>query len=277
MALVSHERSVWYRSPWRCEHPYKVSKYVTVRCRRRTCRGCGRWWSADQRSKIRGNLRAYVGHTALVTVTAPGVDVLPWADERHERCAVGPLAEWNATATGRWRDLHRIASRRAKRAAGDAPWCVLVKVWQEQRRGALHVHLVVPMASAAERAGSEAYVAALHEHRTGHSFGFVDRRLEMRSTEHSGAYVARYVTSELAACRNLPGHVVDVARKLTAQTGVTVRTLRAERAKFASSAARLDSRSPCEASHQLALALDETGGGGRRMALSGWGWRMRGP
>ncbi len=252
--VLSRERSAWYRSPWRCEHPYAVSKHVTVRCRRRDCRGCGRWWTKDQRDKIFKNLAAYEGHTALVTVTAPGKDVLPW-DESGERCLAGPLGVWNYLAPKKWRSLHRVASKRARRAAEGQRWCVLVKVWQEQRRGALHVHLVVPMASEAERAGSAAYVAALHENAKAYGFGFVDRKLELRSPAKSAGYVARYVASELAMCRNLPGHVVDVARLLTSRTGVTVRRLRAERCRFAQAAARdLTAPSPPDL-EQLALEL----------------------
>lgn len=254
---LSRERSAWYRSPWVCEHPYAVSKHVTVRCRRRDCRGCGRWWTKDQRDKIFKNLAAYEGHTALVTVTAPGTAVLPW-DATGERCEEGPLAAWNYLAPKKWRNLHRIASKRAKRAAGGQPWCVLAKVWQEQRRGALHVHLVVPMASDAERAASFAYVTALHENAAAYSFGFVDRKLELRSPSKAAGYIARYVASELAMCRNLPGHVVDIARTLTGRTGVTVRALRAERCRFASQAAPArDLTGPVAAKHaQLRLDFE---------------------
>ena len=232
--LLSSERSAWRRSPWRCEHPHTLrsNKNVTVRCRKRDCAGCGRWWTHDQREKIYANLKAYKGHTALVTITAPGVDVLPW-DESRERCQWEHLASWNYLAPKRWRDLHRVASKRAKRVAGDRGWSVLAKVWQEQRRGALHVHVVVPMATDVDRLASKAYVDALHENARAHVFGFVDRKLELRSPERSAGYIARYVASELAMCRNLPGHVVDVARSLTARTGVTVRSLRAARAEHA--------------------------------------------
>lgn len=256
MAVVEHRRSAWHRSEWRCQDQYcvrhrgaaskcehKQTWHTLVRCRKRDCRGCGRWWSADQRTKIFRNLEAYVGATALVTVTAPGQDRLPYGED-GERCLPGPLRAWNYMAPKKWRSLHRVASQRAKRAANGERWCVLAKVWQEQRRGALHVHLVVPMATPAQRAASRVYADALHENRGAHDFGFVDRKLVVRAPEKAAGYISRYVSRELAVCRELPGHVVDVARVLTAQTGVTVRTLRAARASFARGAARLDSEAP---------------------------------
>jgi hypothetical protein len=242
--LLSSDRSVHYRSPWLCEHPYRVSKHVTVRCRRRDCRGCGKWWAADQREKLRRNLGSVEGHQAIVTVTAPGQDVLPWDGER---CFAGPLRRWNAAAPAGWRDLHRAAAKAAQRVARehDVWWGVLAQVWQEQRRGALHRHVVVPMASSGQRAASIAYVNALHGLARRHGFGFVDRKLELRSPERCAGYIARYVASELAMCRQLPGHVVEVSRRLTGRTRCTVRTLRAERADWTRRrGARLDSGAP---------------------------------
>lgn len=240
--LVSQQRSVHFRSPWRCEHPYAVSKDVTVRCRRRDCRGCGRWWSQDQREKLKRNLGSVAGHMALVTITAPGQDVLPWDGYRVYDYVLKP---WNQSAPARWRELHKAAAKRAQREARrlNTQWAVLAQVWQEQKRGALHRHAVVPMATVEQRAVSKVYVDALHALAVRNGFGFVDRKLELRSPERCSAYIARYVSSELAMCRQLPGHVVEVNRRLTSRTGVTVRSLRAERRLWcvALPRARLDS------------------------------------
>lgn len=248
--LLSAKRSVHYRSPWRCEHPYRASKHVTVRCRRRDCRGCGRWWAHDQREKVLRNLAAYLGHVAIVTITAPGQDVLPWDGER---CWAGPLRRWNSTAPARWRELHHAAMKRTRRAVPAGDWVVLASVWQEQRRGALHRHLVVPMATPQERAVSAVYVAALHALAREHGFGFVDRKLELRSPDRGARYLGRYVTSELAMCRELPAHVVQVSRRLTARTRCTVRSLRAERRQWCLDRprARLDSEGPVQVPERL--------------------------
>jgi hypothetical protein len=191
------------------------------------------------------NAAAYAGHMALVTVTAPGQDRLPWDGHRCYDYALGP---WNESAPARWRKLHQAALKRARREAKrlGVEWFVLAQVWQEQKRGALHRHLLVPMASAAEHKVSAVYVTALHELSCDHDFGFVDRKLELRSPEKAAGYLARYIASELAMCRNLPGHVVEVSRRLTARTGCTMRTLRQARVEWATrrARARLDSESP---------------------------------
>jgi hypothetical protein len=234
-----------------------VSKHVSVRCRRRDCRGCGRWWAHDNRVKLKAGLGAYAGLTTLTDITAPGRDVLPYDPERPDRCLEGPVAAWNYLAPKKWRDLHRVATKRAKRAAGDAPWRVLAKVWQEQRRGALHLHLVLPYATEAEKAGSVAYVEALDENRERYGFGFVDRRLKVGSPASSASYIGRYVTEELAKCPQLPGHVVGVAQVLTTRSGVTVRSLRAARAEHARrSAAERDLTVERPAREQLVLATE---------------------
>ncbi|HEV2924849.1 MAG TPA: hypothetical protein VGW98_12495 [Solirubrobacteraceae bacterium] len=190
------------------------------------------------------NVAAYVGHMALVTVTAPGQDRLPWDGYR---CYDYALKPWNESAPVRWRKLHQAALKRARREAKrlGVEWFVLAQVWQEQKRGALHRHLLVPMASLDEHRVSAVYVAALHELSGEHDFGYVDRKLELRSPEKAAGYLARYIASELAMCRNLPGHVVEVSRRLTARTGCTMRTLRRARVEWARRArARLDSESP---------------------------------
>lgn len=223
-----------------------------VRCGVRSCPSCGKLWLGDTRVKMLAAARELRAAVALVTVTAPGADLLPWAgDERV--VAKWPADEWNRTAPARWSALHRRAARRARRVAEehDVRWALLWKAWELQRRGVLHLHLVVPCGSPGERAASEAYVAELALEAGWHRFGFVDRgklehgaartscrRLEPVEPHRAAAYLAAYVSGsgagkegimEVARRRSIPGAVVYVSCGLLRRSGVTMRSLRDRR------------------------------------------------
>lgn len=218
----------------------------------RACPACGLLWLGDTRVKMLAAAQELGGAVALVTVTAPGADLLPW-DGDGARVALWPARHWNATAPTRWSALHRRAARRARRVAAErgVTWRLLWKTWELQRRGVLHLHLVVPCGSPAERAASEAYVAELALEAAWHRFGFVDkgkldhgatrtsaRRLEAIAPHRAAAYLAAYVTgsgagkegiAQVARERAVPGAIVYVTQALLARSGVTMRSLRDRR------------------------------------------------
>ncbi len=243
------------------------------RCRSRKCPSCGVLWAGDTRVKLLANIEAYAGDVALVTVTAPGADELPWDSEalaRGERVVERWAARrWNKQARHEWRAMHRKASQRAARAyrrmASDLdleiaeqagpfrvpPWRIVARSWEFQRRGVLHVHVVVPMATSLERMASQVYAEALDEFREAHGFGFVDRgkrsrsgavwrrSLEVVPQVRAARYLAKYIASvegggklglsETVRHADVPPHVTYVSRGLTTATGVTMRTLRLRR------------------------------------------------
>lgn len=232
----------------------------------RRCRSCGVLWAGDQRRKIIENVHAYGGDVAMITITAPGSNLLPWdrALCEHapgERCS-GPRGcqverqraqAWNMAAPPAWRALHRRASQHARRIAkqGGASWSMVARLWEYQARGVLHLHVVVPMGSAAERIASHAYLDYVLDHRELYGFGNVDRgrktragarwrrALEVVSQGRAANYLAKYVAgsksdgrlalTETVSHVDVPGHVVYVSRRLTSCTGVTMRTLRLTR------------------------------------------------
>jgi hypothetical protein len=185
------------------------------------------------------NVEAYGGAVTLVTVTAPGADVLPWDGDRIEGEA---RWRWNGTAPARWRGLHRAAAERARRRHGR--FSLVARTWEYQRRGALHMHVVLGVRSARERASAQTYVDALHELRQAHEFGYVDRgrkhagkrTLEIVPAEVAGRYLAKYLSpldgdgkptlSATALEPDVPPQVAYVSRELTASTGITMRYLR---------------------------------------------------
>ena len=154
---------------------------VASRCRSRRCVSCGWLWAMDTRVKLLRNavMTPFVG---MVTVTAPGVaGGLVWDDEwcawrgrhRHsgrEGCRVRRdiAASWNEAAPEHWRELHRRALQAASRYAqrvGCPSWGVLARMWEFQRRGVLHVHVVLPMTTAAERRVSRVYAGQVAQTR----------------------------------------------------------------------------------------------------------------
>lgn len=197
-------------------------------------------WAGDTRKRLLVNVEAYGGDVVLVSVTAPGRDVLPWDGDRIE---CGARERWNRRAPDNWRKLHRAAAQRAKRKHGTLT--LLAWSWEYQRRGALHKHVILGVKTAAELAAAHEYVQALDELRHVHGFGYVDRgrkkkgggrALEVVPAIRAARYVAKYlakrgddgalVISETVTSQDVPPLVVYVARAMTTQTGITMRYLR---------------------------------------------------
>lgn len=191
------------------------------------------------------NVSAYGGDVVLVTITAPGKDALPWDGETVSRSAAD---EWNASAPGRWTSLHRAASQRARRKHGR--FALVAETWEYQRRGVLHRHVILGVATAAELAAAHTYVQALDDLRESRGFGFVDRgkkrrghrSLEVVPAERAARYVAKYLSpldaagkptvSDTVRRSDVPRQVVYVAHRLTAITGITMRYLRRVRLAY---------------------------------------------
>lgn len=165
---------VWYgHSTWRyargaapttatddveCERPKSLVCVLCGEVRRVRCKSTksSRCVPCSERHRraiarvIRNGTAKAIGSTSFVTLTAPGVDVLPWD---RSRCSHGPevgcsgsigcrvdtaaAAEWNATAPKRWSYFRQYLER----------WfgleVAVIGSWETQERGALHRHAVV--------------------------------------------------------------------------------------------------------------------------------------
>jgi hypothetical protein len=194
----------------------------------------------------------------MFSVTAPGADLYPFdpAFCSHGTavtcsgrigCRVNlELARaFNGHAGKWWSDLHRRAKIRADRATGHKGR-ILARVWEKQARGLAHLHGVIAVSTPAERAWAKAYLEALRELAPRHGFGFVDgwEKVSRRfwPGDQAGAYLSGYFVSgrgrkasltENVVAGDLPRLVVYVGRHLTAQTGVTMRSLRLARKLWA--------------------------------------------
>lgn len=225
---------------------------IKARCQSRSCPSCGVLWLGDTRIRTLAGCQTLKRAVALVTVTAPGKHVLPW-DPATGKVDAHEARLWNESAPERWTGLHAAAARVARAVAREAgaEWYLICRVWEYQKRGVLHLHLLVPCGTSGERLASEAYVRELAARAPRESFGFVDRgRLPERGARQSArrlcpvsphraaAYVAAYVAStgagkegvaEVARKQGVPGPIVYVSRRLTQASGVTMRSLRARR------------------------------------------------
>jgi hypothetical protein len=148
--------------------------------------------------------------------------------------------------------IHRKASQRARRHAEKfgGTWSMVAREWEFQRRGVLHMHVVVPMATALERECSHLYNQALEELAPAAGFGWIDRgkhqgrkRRELVAVPQGQAarYLAKYIASvdgsklrlsETVLHPDVPPHVTYVARSLTTATGCTMRSLRKRREDY---------------------------------------------
>ena len=150
--------------------------------------------------------------------------------------------EWNETAPDRWRRLHRRAYQDAVRQAGKGSVWLVARVWEMQCRGVLHVHPVLGLTTAAQRAGARAYLERLAELAQHCGFGFIERKPKPRPAVNAAAYLSAYFVrggrakatlSESARSGQMPRSIVHVSVRLTQATGCTMRLLRFARMVWA--------------------------------------------
>lgn len=217
-------------------------------CRSRRCPEYGLIWAGDQRQKLFRNLEALQGEIVLSAVTAPGAKELPWDERacaglgahRHSgllgcRIEHSAAEEWNRTAPGRWRRLHRRAYQDTVKRCGKGSVWMAARVWEMQTRGVLHVHPVLSLVTARQRAGARCYVERLTELAPQYGFGFVERKVKPQPALNAAAYLSAYFVKgrrgkatlwESVRSVAMPRSIVHVSVRLTQETGCTMRLLR---------------------------------------------------
>lgn len=217
----------------------------------------------DECRKFHDNINAYGGNVILVAVTAPGADEgLPWDADRclvgaqhrhrgdHGCRVVRDLAdEWNESASERYARMWKAASvegdrwLRRRGFRGQLPRRV-ANAWAPQQRGVWHVHEALPAKSALEVQWSRMVVRFMERNARRYGWGNLDRnplRKAAAGVGRDGAIAARYLA------RNTAGYLAEntggvalagrrlrsyVSRRLTRETGVTMRNLRRVRYLF---------------------------------------------
>ena len=111
-------------------------------------------------------------------------------------------------------------------------------VWQLQRRGALHIHVVLGVRTWANKHAARAYQLRLAEIAGHYGFGFVDRKWSSARGQRVAAYLSSYLVTgqgheaavqAVVNSEHAPPRPVYVARALTRVTGLTMRQLRRRR------------------------------------------------
>lgn len=220
-------------------------------CKRRGCPVCGPRWARDWQRVLAVNLDAVGGPVATIAITGPGADRIPWDEyacrdrrpHKHSgpkgcRCEQRALREWCDTLGYRWQLLRQAARIATKRELGYAPAIVLARVWEPQKRGVPHLHLVVPYGSPAERRAADVFRRHLARLSHEYDFGNVQGKLAPIEGREAARYVANYLagrTSKKNSIRDnisdpkLPRSLLWLTPRLTRETLVTMRTLRRAR------------------------------------------------
>jgi hypothetical protein len=197
------------------------------------------------------NLDALGGPVATIAITGPGADRLPWDEYRcrlrrpHKHsgkrgCHVeeAPLSRWCETLSYRWQLLRQAARIATKRELGYAPPWIVARVWEPQKRGVPHLHLVVPYGTFAEKRAADVFRKHLARLVGEYDFGHVQGKLAPIQGRDAARYVANYLGGrsgkkssirENIADERLPRSLLWLTPKLTRETLVTMRTLRRAR------------------------------------------------
>lgn len=194
-----------------CPHCYH-DLWRGGRCKRRSCPGYAPIYLRDQAERLRINLPAWEGKTCMVTLTAPGRDVLPW-DRRRCRteaahrcsgalgCRVEPsaAATWNSDVTRRLSGLIDRAQQQVRYHHGKCGKVVVLGyVLEAQQRGVLHPHLVLGYQTAADRAALETFRSSLKKSRGAFGFGTGRGSFDAGQPDRfNAADAARYVSKYL--------------------------------------------------------------------------------
>ena len=217
--------------------------------KKRRCAVCRAKWARSWSWVLRENLSLARCMTRMVTLTAPGADVLPWDDDvcrwRGPHKHSGPLGcRIDAQAAGVWRAtlesnyyLLLVAAR--KKARVHEP-VMLARAWEDQQRGAPHCHMVTAVTAAGER-----FVDALIELAPRYGFGEIrDRGYASKGAYAHAAYLANYVTkyderieldrrAMLFEAQFLPRQTIWVSPILTRRSGATMEVARLVRSLWA--------------------------------------------
>jgi len=205
-----------------CEHCYR-NLWEGRSCKRRDCPGYAHIYLRDQAERLRVNLAAWEGKTCLVTLTAPGVDALPWDQAQcrpgAHRCSGArgcrvhwvAGAGWNSTVTKRLGELLKVAREQTRRSHGSrGKVVVLGYVCEAQQRGVFHPHLVLGYRTAADRAALDTFRGALKRKRGSYGFGtgrrgsFDAGKPDRFTARDAGRYISKYLRPDGAKTSFVP-------------------------------------------------------------------------
>lgn len=202
----------------RCPRP---NPFNGARCRRRGCPCCGPGWVRSWEAITKLNIGALGGEVMLITITAPGADRLPWSCGREHRhsgargCRVKDdyADQWAAHAPEQWKRL-RDAARKAVKAAGlPTAALVLERVWEPQKRGVPHLHVVAGARTPVERMAAERFHFELHRLAPDYGFGEQLHVTKPMTAEAAARYLAGYLLGRSAKKGTIRDNLADERMK----------------------------------------------------------------
>lgn len=161
-------------------------------CKKRGCPVCGIAWARSVGTVTEKNLEHFGGDVVMISLTPPGVERLPWGCTKEHRdrhgnpaphsgrrgCQVDAEAadDWAKYVREEgWKKL-RDAARKAVERAGFPPQAlVLERVWEPQKRGVPHLHVISGASTPIEYAAANRFAEELSRLAPDYQFGFVDR------------------------------------------------------------------------------------------------------
>jgi hypothetical protein len=246
-SLTGQRQSGCYDRCTSCDEPLWKGRCARSRCPENSDRHLRR-----QAQRVKMNLQGFKGEVVMLTLTAPGRDKLPYGLVFRDdgQVALSELvddrvaAEWNRAGMWRaWRELRERAAQYAHRQVKGQRNGLLAAVPERQKRGVLHLHCVLGAETLLERRWCEAFGKYCRRHAYEHGLG---KQADLgkrwtRGTEVTGyvGKLARYVTKANALRGlwengELPGRAFYVSRRLTGETGCTMRMLRRRGAAWGS-------------------------------------------
>jgi hypothetical protein len=190
-------------------------------CKRRGCKFCGPRWARNWELIFQLATDHYDRSVVMVAVTPPGEQRLPWDEEwcSHRRphkhrgpsgCRVEERAarEWSETAGERYklmRDAAQKFTRRQMKKAAGAPRAanIIGRVWEPQRRGVPHLHIVLGYGDLAERITANLFVSYVKAKASSeYDFGWVEQPWDAKKCDRDHVDEnGRHVHNPAAGCR----------------------------------------------------------------------------
>lgn len=204
------------------------------RCRRRTCPAYAAHYLRDLARCIRDNLGEWDGRVAMLTLTAPGANVLPWDESvcadrpkhRHsgpDGCRVHAFdvvdlggrrvvrggAQWNLAVERNLSRLTKAAHRAVRRSGCPGRVTVLLRVDERQSRGVFHPHIALGIRTAADRVALDVFCGYVKANRAQYGFSARENGYDLTPPDkyvpgHAAVYMAKYVRPDRAKASFVP-------------------------------------------------------------------------
>lgn len=220
-------------------------------CKARSCRVCGVRWARDWWKCMETNLSAAGDSLLVVSLTPPGAERLPWDIDHCSRrrphecsgpkgCRVQQRAarEWNDTAAWRWQKLREAARNATRRQLGlDASGEKVViweRVWEPQKRGVIHGHVVLPYGTEREREIANVFCVELCRRVRSYDFGWIQPSPRLRHLKRAGLVAPDARVTQQQLMQLVEGATNEQALTLAGLLEVTPKTGR-EAARYLAS------------------------------------------